>query len=154
MRVLGIDPGLQGALAVWDGNLLVVFDVPIVKARSRGHDINIPGLIEIINHLNDPPFLSAYIERNSSRPAEGVSSARKGGLVEGILLGAVAMRCVNVVRPTPSKWKSAMGLTKDKDYSRTLATETFPRYWKLFSRKKDHGRAEAALLAYYGLENQ
>lgn len=148
MKVLGIDPGLQGALATWDGKQLTIIDVPIVKARSRGNEVNLPALADVVSQL--APFDAAYVERNSSRPHEGVSSARKGGLVEGILLGCIIMCCRKVYRPTPRQWKKVMRLTKDKNYSITKAIEAFPDYHHFFVRKKDHGRAEAALLALYG----
>ncbi len=149
MRVLGVDPGLQGALATWDGRRLVVIDVPIVKARARGNEINLPALVDAVRDLT--PFDAAYVERNSVRPKEGISSAQKNGLVAGMLLGCVAMQCRQIHRPTPTQWKKKLGLTKDKEYSRTKAIEIFPYYHELFARKKDHGRAEAALLALYGL---
>ena len=148
MRVLGVDPGLQGALATWDGKQLIIIDVPIVKARARGNEINLPALADVVRKLT--PFDSAYVERNSVRPKEGISSAQKNGLVAGMLLGCVAMCCRQINRPTPTQWKKKLGLTKDKDYSRTKAIEIFPDYHGLFARKKDHGRAEAALLALYG----
>ena len=148
MKILGVDPGLQGALATWDGKILKVFDVPIVKARGRGNEINLPALADVIHSL--APFDEAYVERNSIRPNEGISSAQKNGLVAGILLGCIVMCCLYINRPTPTFWKRAMKLTKEKEYSRTRAIEEFPDYHYLFARKKDHGRAEAALLAQYG----
>lgn len=156
MRILGIDPGLSGALAVWDGRILKVADVPIVKARARGNEVNLPALADILykwGHIaQSTPLTAAYIERNSVRPREGISSAQKNGLTAGILLGCTVVYCRNIIRPTPNQWKKAIGLTADKDYSRTRAIETFPDYHKLFARKKDHGRAEAAMLAYYGFK--
>ena len=149
MKILGVDPGLQGALATWNGKQLVIMDVPIVKARARGNEINLPALADVVRKL--APFDAAYVERNSVRPKEGVSSAQKNGLVAGMLLGCIAMCCRHIIRPTPTQWKKILGLTSDKDYSRTKAIETFPDYHELFARKKDHGRAEAALLALYGL---
>ncbi len=148
MRILGVDPGLYGALASWDGTQLIVVDVPIVKARSRGNEVNLPAFADLVQEL--APFDAAYIERNSSRPHEGISSARKGGLVEGIILGCVVVYSKNITRVAPTQWKRVMKLTKDKDYSITRAIELFPTYHNLFARKKDHGRAEAALLALYG----
>lgn len=148
MRVLGVDPGLQGALASWDGKQLIVVDVPIVKARARGNEINLPALADVVAQL--APFETAYVERNSVRPMEGISSAQKNGLVAGMLLGCIAMCCRQINRPTPQQWKKVMRLTKDKNYSITKAIEMFPEYHELFARKKDHGRAEAALLALYG----
>lgn len=148
MRVLGIDPGLHGALATWDGKQLIVVDIPIVKARARGNEVNLPAFADLVHKL--APFNAAYVERNSSRPHEGISSARKGGLVEGIILGCVIVYSKNITRVTPTPWKKAMKLTKDKNYSITKAIEEFPDYHYFFARKKDHDRAEASLLALYG----
>lgn len=149
MKAMGIDPGLDGAIATWDGKELIIRDVPAIKARSRGREVSLPPLRKIIYELNEPPCDVVYIERNSSRPAEGGASGRKSGLVEGILVGAAVMQCVATYRPTPNQWKKKCGLTADKEYSRTKAIETFPEFHELFSRKKDHNRAEAALLAYF-----
>ena len=152
MKILGVDPGLQGALATWDGKILIVVDVPIMKAKARGNEINLPALVDEVYKL--APFDAAYVERNSVRPKEGISSAQKNGLVAGMLLGCVAMACRYVNRPTAAQWKKVLGLTSDKEYSRTKAIETFPNYHELFARKKDHGRAEAALLAFFGYNDQ
>ncbi len=152
IKVLGVDPGLSGAIASWDGKTLKVVDVPIMKARSRGHEVNLPALKEVIDEFTI--FHYAYVERNVSRPGEGSVSGRKSGVVEGMLLGCIAAYCSNVFRPTPASWKKKVGLTKEKEYSRTKAIETFPKYHKLFARKKDHNRAEAAMLAYYGYAEQ
>jgi crossover junction endodeoxyribonuclease RuvC len=43
-------------------------------------------------------------------------------------------------------------LSSDKDTSRQLAMQRFPDYAEKFVRKKDDGRAEAALIALYGAE--
>jgi len=53
---------------------------------------------------------------------------------------------------TPSKWKSHFGLSRDKGVSRGLAMQRFPEQAQMFSRVKDDGRAEAALIALYGQE--
>ena len=52
----------------------------------------------------------------------------------------------------PASWKKHFGLNRDKGLSRSLATQRFPEYAKLFARAKDDGRAEAALLALFGQE--
>ncbi len=148
MKILGVDPGLQGALATWDGKLLTVIDVPIMKAKARGNEVNLPAFADEVQKLG--PFDAAYVERNNARPQEGISSARKGGLVEGIILGCVIVYTKDLIRVAPTQWKRVMKLNKDKNYSITRAIELFPSFHYFFSRKKDHGRAEAALLALYG----
>jgi hypothetical protein len=50
----------------------------------------------------------------------------------------------------PSTWKKSMHLTSDKNASRALASQYFPDCSDQWQRVKDDGRAEAALIAYYG----
>jgi len=48
----------------------------------------------------------------------------------------------------PQIWKKAFSLGKDKEQTRLRAQQLFPG--TALRRKKDHGRAEALLLALYG----
>lgn len=154
LRVCGIDPDLHGAIAVWDGKKLVVWDVPILKSRARGYEVNLPALAGLVGVAIGQPLTAVYVEKNQNRPKEGASSARKSGMTTGMLMGTFAMKCPRVLRVSPPQWKKAMGLTKDKEVSRTMAITLFPEYHELFARKKDHGRAEAALLALYGFRQE
>ena len=53
-----------------------------------------------------------------------------------------------LVKVRPAAWKKDMGLTgKDKDASRLLATELWPKMRGHWKYKKDDGLAEAALIA-------
>lgn len=45
---------------------------------------------------------------------------------------------------------SRLGATEKQNLARQRATEMFPAYAHLFARARDHGRADAALLALYG----
>jgi hypothetical protein len=152
MSVIGIDPGLDGAIARLSSKSLAIFDVPAVKARSRGREVNLPALRDIVLKLEEEPFSIelVVIEKNASRPNEGGASGRKSGIVEGILLGAFTMMDAKILRVTPNSWKKSLRLTSDKEYSRTRAIEEFPKYHELFSLKKHHNRAEAALMTLYG----
>jgi crossover junction endodeoxyribonuclease RuvC len=47
-------------------------------------------------------------------------------------------------------WKRAMQVPSDKGACRMRAMQTFPGHSDLFRRVKDDGRAEAALLGFYG----
>jgi crossover junction endodeoxyribonuclease RuvC len=53
---------------------------------------------------------------------------------------------------TPQKWKPAVGVLKgaDKEASRQRALQLFPDQATNLARKKDHARADAMLLAYFG----
>jgi crossover junction endodeoxyribonuclease RuvC len=51
-------------------------------------------------------------------------------------------------------WKRALHLRGgDKEGARQYALQIFPHAHHLLSRKKDHQRAEAALIAYVGLQH-
>lgn len=156
MRVIGIDPGLDGAIAFYDGIELRVLEVPALKARGRGREVNFSRLwVDFFTIVKHPAWkLDSYhtfFEHNSVRPHEGVSSAFKNGYTTGALRMLVANRPVTLV--TPGKWKKAMGLGPAKDASVARASELFPGYAGLFvgprGGPKD-GPAEAALIAYYG----
>ena len=149
MRIIGIDPGLKGALAVWDGELLAIEDMPIVKAKSRGNDLNLPGLVDIFDILGHGAD-HAFIEQVSAMPGQGVSSTFKFGSVYGATRALVMANRIPMTLVHPSKWKPEFGLTKDKEVSRARALELFPRFSHLFSLKKHSDRAEAALIALYG----
>jgi crossover junction endodeoxyribonuclease RuvC len=66
--------------------------------------------------------------------------------------GVIAAAGIPLHLVSPAKWKRAYGLDADKEKSRALALRLWPARADLFGRKRDHGRAEAALIARYGAE--
>jgi len=94
----------------------------------------------------------AVIERVAAMPRQGVSSTFKFGTAFGIIQGVVAGLGIPAHFVAPGKWKRHFGLTAEKEESRARALQLWPARSELFSRKKDHGRAEAALLARYFAE--
>lgn len=153
MEVIGIDPGLNGAIASWDGLTLNLLSVPTLKAKSRGREVNWEKLYDDFYSIFDPEYLiidNAFIERVHAMPRQGVSSMFKFGYIAGGLRMLVAGYRIPITLVTPQKWKKAMGLSSSKDEARALASELFPDYASAFARKKDDGVAEAALIAYYG----
>jgi crossover junction endodeoxyribonuclease RuvC len=65
---------------------------------------------------------------------------------------AVAAHAMPIHYVTPAKWKGHFKLSRDKGVSRSVAIQRFPKNAADFSRVKDDGRAEAALIALYGSE--
>jgi hypothetical protein len=143
-RILGIDPGLQGGIALLAGDTLeAAWDIPIA-----GGEINPDELIRIIR--GSKPDM-AVVERASSRPGQGVASTFKYGAAYGTLRAGVTFCEVPQHLVTPAVWKRHFRLDSDKERSRGLAIQFWPGT-NFFNRKSDHGRAEAGLLAPYGLE--
>lgn len=137
--ILGIDPGESGAIAhLHNGQYgFDVYDMPPNPA----------DLAELIGTLGDIEMV--YLEKAQAMPKQGVSSTFNYALGYGTLIGILAARSIPYTLVTPSVWKRALGLTgKPKDASRALARSLFPH--ASLSRVKDHGRAEALLIAEWG----
>lgn len=147
---VGADPGFTGALAVYHpttGNLTVM-DMPVVKNPKGRTELNLHELHSILTPPKGEP-IKAMVELVAARPKQGVSSVFRFGQGYGALQMAIVAHQIPIEFVTPTKWKKYFGLTKDKGVSRGLASQMFPGSAKLFSRVKDDGRAEAALIALY-----
>lgn len=151
MKSIGIDPGLHGAIAIFDGEKLVVHDMPIKKItinKRRRNMLDMPALAELM--LDQDPNDRVVIEAVHAMPAQGVTSSFSFGVVFGAIQQAVACAFYKPAwLVTPQRWKGHFGLDSDKDAARSMAAARFPEYTSVFARKKDDGRAEAALLAAY-----
>lgn len=145
--IIGCDPGLSGAVAFYfpdHPDLVAVEDTPVVDGS-----IDVATLASRIKQMS--PDL-AIIERVASMPGQGVSSTFKFGTSYGALLGVIGALGIPSTLVTPTKWKKHFALDADKEKARALALRMWPARSELFERKKDHGRAEAALLARFGAE--
>lgn len=144
--ILGIDPGLSGALAFYFPVQQVVSaeDMPVVAG-----DVDAATLAARIIQMRPDV---AIVESVGARPGQGVSSTFKFGCGFGIVRGVIAASGVPLHLVSPAKWKRGFGLNSDKEKSRALALQLWPARADLFARKMDHGRAEAALIARYGAE--
>ena len=140
-KIVGIDPGLGGALALLDAAKLThLMDMPVFNKRVAGR------LVGEQLALWEPDYV--VIEDVHSMPKQGVASSFLFGLNTGIVIGAVQATGVPMIKISSGRWKMQMGLRgQPKDASRGLAMELWPHFASAFERKKDDGRAEAALIA-------
>lgn len=145
--ILGIDPGASGAIA---------FYFPVAPDRIRVEDvptaageIDVATLCDIIRVMG--PNL-AIIEQVGAMPKQGVSSTFKFGMAYGAVRACTAALGIPTHLVTPGRWKKHYRLDSDKEKARALALRLWPSSGQ-FSRKKDHGRAEAALIARYAAES-
>jgi len=76
------------------------------------------------------------------------------GQVYGTILGVIGALAIPVRHVCPAKCRKALVLNSDGEASRARASETWPTRAELFGRKRDHNRAEAALLGVYGLKGR
>lgn len=154
--IIGIDPGLTGAIAlVNDGDIVLLWDMPVAeKTYGRGKQVDAYGLADCVREAANTAIyqytktLTAHVERVSSMPKEGVTSAFSFGHSTGVIDGVLGALLIPVVYMTPQKWKQHHGLIgKPKDASRTLVIQQYPHRLDKFARKKDVGRADAVLIA-------
>lgn len=157
MIVIGIDPGLSGALACVQGdNLLCVVDMPVEKTGSTGNTKQRVAAAALAAELramrlrNGGEPVCAVVERVAATPQMGVSSAFAFGDSAGTLRGVLQALSIRIEYVTPVEWKRALRLSKDKAHARTLAAQRWPDSSALFARARDDGRAEAALIAAWG----
>jgi crossover junction endodeoxyribonuclease RuvC len=95
---------------------------------------------------------TAYVERAQAYPGQGASSGFSYGRAVGAIEATIALCQIPMILVEASGWKRRLHLPgKDKEAARQRALQLFPSQHALLARKKDHGRAEAALLVVASL---
>jgi crossover junction endodeoxyribonuclease RuvC len=149
-KVLGVDPEIYGGLAIVDidsagaGRLIEAIDIPVhgVAAKER---VDVAAVCAfVVRH--EPSH--AYVERAQAMPKQGSSSGFKYGRAIGAIEAAIVCCDIPLTIVEPSLWKKAHRLPGgDKEAARQRALQLFAAAHAMLARKKDHGRAEAALIA-------
>jgi hypothetical protein len=164
---LGVDPGNEGALAVLpDGPVprITFHDTPllIVKSGNKNRKVmNAPAVKLMLDAIiqEHGPDLYAVIEKVAAMPSTddrkasmGATSAFNFGKGVGIWLGMLAMAGIPYEEVHPATWKSVLlrDMGKEKSASIMKATQLYPSTARDLTRVKDHGRADALMLAEYG----
>lgn len=150
---IGIDPGLTGALAFIPHDMPEspwVVDMPVI-AHGNGfvkRAVDLPVLavsLKLLMVIGEP---YATMESVHAFPGQGSSSMFSLGMSFWGVAGVLAALGIPLRLVEPREWKGAYALDKDKQKSIELARRLFPSV--ALTRKKDHGRAEALLIAEYG----
>jgi crossover junction endodeoxyribonuclease RuvC len=153
IQILGVDPGIRGGLAivmVHDGaasDVVDIIDIPVVGVGAKER----VDVLAIRTWILAHQIQHAFIERAQVLPRQGSSSGFKYGRATGSLEATIQLLEVPMSIVEPSLWKKFHMLRGgDKEGGRQRALQLFPSAHALLARKKDHGRAEAALIALYG----
>jgi crossover junction endodeoxyribonuclease RuvC len=146
--ILACDPGIEGAVAILDGRrangtveIVACCDLPTI-GTGKQRRIDAAALAHFIRA--HAPY--AYAKQVNAFPRQGVNSTFRFGQSYGTIVGVVGAMEKPLRRVTPTKWKKALGLNGEAGVSRARAIETWPAHADLFARKKDHNKAEAALI--------
>lgn len=156
MLVIGVDPGLTGAIGfLRDGVFVAVEDMPIVLkgVGSVKNEVSPSGMKTLIReYLQAGEAVVAVIEKVGAMPGQGVSSVFSLGDSYGSARAVLATAGFELTQVHPATWKKHFKLTSDKELSRALATRLFPT--APLHLKKHDGRAEALLLARWAWETK
>lgn len=152
MRIIGIDPGLSGAIAFYDTveGVVEIADMPTVELVRNGKKKREVSAVLLSNILTRHKVDAAFVERVNAMAGQGVTSVFSFGRSSGMVEGILAAYDIPTTLVTPQAWQKAVGQRAGKDGSRERAMQLFPAQADLFQRKKDDGRSDAALIAYYG----
>ncbi len=153
MRIIGIDPGLSGAIAILDDlNISDIFDMPVMsEGKKNKNQLNSAQLVNIIkkNILTDKETI-VIVEQVSAMPGQGVTSMFNFGQTFGAIKGICASLNLPIFFVRPAKWKKHFDLiNSSKDASRTKVIEMYPSISERLSKKKDVNKADAILIARY-----
>lgn len=173
---VGIDPGLDGAIALYrpeqaDAELrLVVQAMPtreIVVSGKKRREVDGDAVLSMARQIWAKATEAALepgaqvecllaVEKVHGLPGQSGSAAFNFGYGTAVATSAFKWtmpRGGAFCTVTPQRWKGEVGIPlKDrssKDASRAFASQIFPAHAGLWKNKNKDGWAEAALLAYW-----
>ena len=155
MLIIGIDPGISGAICFFEnGQVKEIINMPIMAdGKKNKRQINGPQTYnEILKRINNYPKkdITVVIEQVSAMPGQGVTSMFNFGQSFGVIKGICSAMQLSTFFIRPAKWKKYFGLIKtEKEASRTKVIEIFPYISSELSRKKDSNKADAVLIASF-----
>ena len=155
MLIIGIDPGISGAICFFEnGQVKEVINMPVMAdGKKNKRQINGPQTYnEILRRIKNYPKkdITVVIEQVSAMPGQGVTSMFNFGQSFGVIKGICSAMQLSMFFIRPAKWKKYFGLIKtEKDASRTKVIEIFPYISSELSRKKDSNKADAVLIASF-----
>ena len=142
MLIIGIDPGITGAISFFkDGELKDVIDMPIMasgnknKKQVNGSQIFNEISSRVANYKTEN--INVVVEQVSAMPGQGVTSMFNFGQSFGVIKGVCAAMELPIYFIRPAKWKKYFDLiNSQKDSSRVKAIEMFPKFSFMLSKKK------------------
>ena len=147
MNYCGIDVGFSGAISVLngDGEILLMTDMPIITVGKK-RELNEPKIRMILDGFKP---LCVGIEKSQTMPRQGISSSGRYMASYGFLRGLCVGLSVEYQLIHPKTWKKELmhDMPKEKEASIMRVGQLYPDL--VLGRKKDHGIADAILIAKY-----
>ena len=158
MKIIGIDPGLSGALAVMhDKKVINMYDMPVMaEGKKNKRQLNSSQLVNIIKeNINEDEDTIVVVEQVNAMPGQGVTSMFNFGQTFGAIKGVCAALKLPIFFVRPSKWKKHFELiNSSKDASRTKVIEMYPTLSDQLAKKRDVNKSDAVLIAKFYFETK
>ena len=158
MKIIGIDPGLSGGIAVLENNkVLDIFDMPVMsEGKKNKRQLNSAQLVKLIkDNISKNEEVSVVVEQVNAMPGQGVTSMFNFGQTFGAIKGVCAALSLPIFFVRPAKWKKHFELiNSSKDSSRTKAIEMYPSLSDNLAKKKDVNKSDAILIARFYSETR
>ena len=158
MKIIGIDPGLSGGIAVLENNkVLNIFDMPVMsEGKKNKRQLNSAQLVSLIKaNIKSNEEVAVVVEQVNAMPGQGVTSMFNFGQTFGAIKGVCAALGLPIFFVRPSKWKKHFQLiNSSKDSSRTKAIEMYPTLSSQLAKKKDVNKSDAILIARFYSETR
>ena len=155
MFIIGIDPGISGAICFFESDIIKdVIEMPVMAdGKKNKRQINGPQIVnEIQKRIENIPKKNIFVvvEHVSAMPGQGVTSMFNFGQSFGVIKGICSALKLPIYFVRPVKWKKYFDLIKtDKEASRSKAIQIFPYISSKLSKKKDNNKADAILIASF-----
>ena len=152
MRIVGIDPGSTGAIAILGGDgCPIVWDLPTAKIGGSTQ-ISPQGLAALLSVIG--PVKRIFVEDVHANAMSYVGNFTLG-LAVGVIHGVCGAMERPVQRIQPKDWQRAVGVAtipkkERKNAHRQLAMEIFPELYDQLKLVSHHNRADALLIAEAG----
>ena len=158
MKIIGIDPGLSGAIAILENNkVLNIFDIPVMpEGKKNKRQLNSALLVSLLReNITNNEEVAVVVEQVNAMPGQGVTSMFNFGQTFGAIKGICAALNLPIFFVRPSKWKKYFELiNSSKDSSRTKAIEMYPKLSNQLTKKKDVNKSDAILIARFFSETR
>ncbi len=158
MKIIGIDPGLSGAIAVMhDKKVMNMYDMPVMaEGKKNKRQLNSSQLVNIIKeNIHEDEETIVVVEQVNAMPGQGVTSMFNFGQTFGAIKGVCAALKLPIFFVRPSKWKKHFELiNSSKDASRTKVIEMYPTLSCQLAKKRDVNKSDAILIAKFYFETK
>ena len=141
ITIIGIDPGVNGAISIFESGIHHVFKMPETLTETA----------DLIHKFSNSLKCAAYIEQVHSMPGQGVSSTFRFGQSYGELRGVVSALQIPFYQVTPQAWQKYLQCPKaekkdKKRVNKQRAQELFPK----LSKQITNQTADSLLICEYG----